>query len=429
MSDPLDSSDGIAFRCPQCGAVSTVARDLAGTASECPRCGCPITIPAADTPGAPAPRMSPPTETRFQSPPTGENRQGVAVAALVFAILGFCFGPLAFIAIVLAIIALVRVSKRPMVYGGGGLAVAGLLCAFASLVIQVGLIAILVPSLARARELSMRAACSANLKGMGTGFYTYANENADDWPIALAPHPDYVDGQNTGLVDYTAAIGSYRGRESDPTAGDTARMAPLLPDRLSTTRNLYTLVRLNVSTPKSFICPSSGDMTADEDSPQDFWDFGRGDATGPVDARQAAEFWSLVSYGYQVPYGNHGRPSCDRDVNMALVADKGPFGANLDAGLPAPGPITAGPQSTPDQWQRWNSPNHGGPGSGEGQNVLFADGHAEWSGRPNCGVKGDNIYTQWSNMGVLPQHRSQGNPPTKGGRQVPVGDTDSLIYP
>ena len=45
------------------------------------------------------------------------------------------------------------------------------------------LISILLPSLARARELSKRAVCAANMKGMGTGFYTYANENNEMWPI------------------------------------------------------------------------------------------------------------------------------------------------------------------------------------------------------------------------------------------------------
>ena len=44
------------------------------------------------------------------------------------------------------------------------------------------LISILLPSLARAREMSKRKVCSANVKGIGTSCKIYANENAEMWP-------------------------------------------------------------------------------------------------------------------------------------------------------------------------------------------------------------------------------------------------------
>ena len=44
------------------------------------------------------------------------------------------------------------------------------------------LISILLPSLARARELSKRTVCSTNLKQLGTACYTYGNENQEAWP-------------------------------------------------------------------------------------------------------------------------------------------------------------------------------------------------------------------------------------------------------
>jgi prepilin-type processing-associated H-X9-DG protein len=37
-----------------------------------------------------------------------------------------------------------------------------------------------------------------------------------------------------------------------------------------------------------------------------------------------------------------------------------------------------------------NSPNH----DGDGQNVLFIDGHAAWKKTTNCGVGGDEIFVQ-----------------------------------
>ena len=45
------------------------------------------------------------------------------------------------------------------------------------------LISILLPSLSRARELSKRLVCSANIKGVGTSAKIYANDNLEKWMI------------------------------------------------------------------------------------------------------------------------------------------------------------------------------------------------------------------------------------------------------
>jgi prepilin-type processing-associated H-X9-DG protein len=184
---------------------------------------------------------------------------------------------------------------------------------------------------------------------------------------------------------------------------------------------------MQISTPKSLVCPSSEDQPNMDVSPQAYWDFGVGDITGPANPGQVRQGWNQVSYGYQVPFGKHGRPSSDCDLRMPLAADKGPFGAALDAGLPNPPLITGHTFASPEQWRPWNSPNHGGQGRGEGQNVLFADGHVDWASKPIVGVGNDNIYTQWSGTEELA--RVQGNRPTAGGKQTPAGNTDALIYP
>jgi len=296
------------------------------------------------------------------------------------------------------------------------------------------LISILLPSLARARELSRRAVCQANLKGMGTGFHTYANENADDFPIPPHVKPTNA-GTGLGEVDYTQAIGSDtpgRGDVDDLTAGDPG-VPPRtsLSNKLSTTRCMYTLVRTNVSTAKSFICPSSEDAAADEDSPQSYWDFGKGDNNSDGGGVQGA--WNMVSYGYQVPYGDTGRPSRDRDQQMPLAADKGPWGAFIDGGKTEPvsgdlNRLTV--QSSPDDWKQFNSPNHGGVREGEGQNIFYADGSAGWQGRPIAGLAFDNIYTHWQNRAATTRKdREQGQEMTQGGKHTPFAQTDSVIYP
>jgi hypothetical protein len=258
----------------------------------------------------------------------------------------------------------------------------------------------------RSHSLSPRAACAANLSGIGKGLYTYATENSDLFPIAAhAP----AEGDEVGRVKYAPGmIGTHRGREGEPKSGETTEK----DTEMSTTRNLWSLVRVGSHSPRSMICPCSTDQADDEDTPADYWDF---------------RAWKEVSYGYQVPYGKRGRPSSECDQRMPLVADKGPYGAALEGERASPGPPNLASTSSPKDWMSWNSPNH----AGEGQMVLFADSHAEFMQTPICGAKNDNIYTRWSaadgggTSSLLP--RVQGTPPT--GTETPWSDTDSLIYP
>jgi len=47
------------------------------------------------------------------------------------------------------------------------------------------LVSVLLPSLSRARELSKRTVCSANLRGIGQAMYIYANDHDDQFPNSL----------------------------------------------------------------------------------------------------------------------------------------------------------------------------------------------------------------------------------------------------
>jgi len=298
------------------------------------------------------------------------------------------------------------------------------------------LISILLPSLARARELSKRTVCAANVKGIGTGFATYAAGNNDDWPI---PAHTVATAVPTTAVTYAAQTGIHRGVRGDTDAGETMVDAKAV----STTRGFWYLVRSGASSPKSFICPSSEDQPNSDDNPQDYWDFGTADmAYNPttvwtVPPSTPVAGYKQCSYGYQVPYGKNGRPSPNVDQDMALVADKGPYSGALEDLKSAPNPrlqdagVTI--DSTPDDWRKWNSPNHGGQGDGEGQNVMYNDGHAEFMMSPLAGCGKDNIYTRWTAGAAGFAQRIIGEWPSSNeswGHQVaPLGQTDSLIYP
>lgn len=290
------------------------------------------------------------------------------------------------------------------------------------------LISILLPSLARARELSKRSVCAANLKGMGTGLYTYANENSDDMPRANGAQ---VTTSGVGVITYVQQMGTKRGLLANPMAGET-QSTPTADTAMSTTRNLWTLIRLNVSSPKSFVCPSSSDQANDEENPQNYWDFGVGDIPGATTADKCKQAWNQCSYGYQVPYGDRGRPRTDCDQRMAIAADKGPYGSVLDGQVgvdPNPRNPNLATGDSPDRWSQYNSPNHGGSGAGEGQVVLYADAHAQFEPKPVVGVAYDNIYTRWTNMAGSLTDRVQGTAPTLANKDIPYSQTDSLIYP
>ena len=314
------------------------------------------------------------------------------------------------------------------------------------------LISILLPSLQRARELSKRSVCQSNLKGMGTSFYTYGNEFSDMWPICPGLKAS-VDGtavlvyvQGTGNpatpTNFQSTIGYKRGTLGSPMAGEIFDTEPTA----STTRNLWTLVRMQISPPKSFYCPSDTDAEGNADqNPQDLWDFGRESdvpsRTGNPTARTDYGY-RQCSYGYQVPYGTKGKPSSDRDQRMPLAADRGPFSPVCESGKAwTKGTSIAVTGKTwsdaADTWLPYNSPNHGGFQTGEGQNVLYAGGSADWQGKPCVGIGYDNIYTSWVTGGVPPggadADRVLGRPPSSytggSGLVTPVSDTDSMIYP
>jgi prepilin-type processing-associated H-X9-DG protein len=162
------------FVCPSCGRVVD-AQAAPGMAQMCPACGTTITVPppqgAGLADGVPAPAPS----------------QGMAIGALVCGILGLvtCLPPLGLVGLVLGIVAVVRANNQPQRYAGKGMAIGGICTGGVSLVTLPLLIAMLLPPLARARELAKRTVCAANMQGIGIALATYANENDGKYPPSL----------------------------------------------------------------------------------------------------------------------------------------------------------------------------------------------------------------------------------------------------
>lgn len=326
------------------------------------------------------------------------------------------------------------------------------------------LIAILLPSLARARELARQTICGTNMKEIGTTFYIYQSDNLDEFPTVAHDTPP---GQIAPVVQYIENMGGGIGgapenpkrdeiscETNDPNCGGGAGST-----QISTTRSLWLLVRTGEVIPKQFVCPSAEDSV---------------DPT--VDVTTYFDFigYSACSYGYQIPYDNTNtcRPSADVNPRMAIAADRGPWSSSHPTQLgrwtggDAPGffvdtidgSVTSAlygaltdtnenlnEDSTPDKWKRFNSPNHGGQGQGSGQSVLYPDAHSEFKKTPLGGVDSDNIYTQMSATlgqdGDFRRALQWGRIPALSSTPVYPGDgsldtdetmdslTDSLIWP
>ncbi len=162
------------FACSACRG--TIAADgVAGTQVRCPLCGAVVTVP---------PLQAPPTVAGPIAPPGQPPRQGMAVASLICGIGGLVTcGLSGLVGIVLGVVALTRANREPQRYGGSGVAVAGICTgAFSLIVLPLLMISILLPSLTRARELSKRLVCGANLKSLGTSFKIYASASLGTTP-------------------------------------------------------------------------------------------------------------------------------------------------------------------------------------------------------------------------------------------------------
>jgi prepilin-type N-terminal cleavage/methylation domain-containing protein len=263
------------------------------------------------------------------------------------------------------------------------------------------LISILLPSLARARELAKRAVSRANMRGIGQSCYIYANDNRERFPVAnyelKATTDRYVPGN-----DYLVQMGKETAI-TDPftDTNDTAQR-----QELSVSRAMFLLIIAGANSPKQYINPSASDTVDDLRNDEGTNEY----AANPGQDRFDFKGYNRFSYGYQHPYNRVAPPDTDMDVRMALGADKGPWvdsGSNdgwagstattgLDASSTANRPMN-GINTLDDilaqsneQWRPYNSRNH----NGEGQSILFIDGHVDFEQKPIVGPNQDNIYTR-----------------------------------
>lgn len=300
------------------------------------------------------------------------------------------------------------------------------------------LISILLPSLGRARELAKQAVCRSNLRGIGQACHIYANDNREYFPIA--PHTAPLGAVAT---DQAVAVRYITTLGLNLTASPSGSTSTYNFTSVHPSKSQFLLVIGGQSTVKQFVCPSSGDTDDDLRNTNS----GNQVAAQPGVNRFDFKGYPHLSYNYTFPYGRFGKPRTDMDPRAAISADRGPYftqGARdtTDGHIPDAVPVpqvTYPPawgsnlqdvlKATNDMWRPFNSRNHGG----EGQVIMFADGHADFERRPIAGVNQDNIYTLGDNQasGADAAFLASliGRLPTAQPDQGPATDTDAFMVP
>jgi len=261
------------------------------------------------------------------------------------------------------------------------------------------LMGILMPALARVRQIAYRMLCGSNLAGIGKAMLIYSNDYDEEYPKAGSPGSRWTP---SGRLD------NWDSQEPGMQWG--------MANRVTITSSLYLLIKYADVTPKQFVCKgdvgtkifqfsdSTATMTNIEDI-TDFWDFGDGQDT-------AAWPGMYCSYSYHMPYNKGTLPgypiTAVSSPASPLCADRNPYlDKNAMVFLEGSMGCQGGEEDEkPPEWveggggiaglyadvdKTGNSAAH----QREGQNVLFNDQHVSFERYPNCGIARDNIWKMW----------------------------------
>ncbi len=233
------------------------------------------------------------------------------------------------------------------------------------------LMGILMPALARVRQIAFRMVCGTNLSGLGKAMLIYANDYDDEIPRAGGRNSVWSGRIPQWLADsrYTAY-----GLSADGSGGQG-----------TVTSCFYLLVKYAEVTPKSFICKS--DSGTKEFKPSDY---GAGD-------RELIDLWDFgpepiehCSYSYHMPFGLYALTTSS-EPGMAIAADRNPWIDSPAAESKAERFSLFNPIGGRETINIGNAIQH----QEDGQNVLFMDSHVSFEKTPACAINDDNIYTYW----------------------------------
>jgi len=293
------------------------------------------------------------------------------------------------------------------------------------------LLAILMPALNRVRQLAYRLVCGTNLGGLGKAMASYANDYAEQYPVAGNSSTTW--GPTYNYYPTWDALST-----ATPSAG---------ANTCNITSALYLLVKYSDVGPKSFVCSATDtkkfelELNASKSSAQNYtknlkditeaWDFGGIVGSAPNQNGP----WDYCSYSYQMPYKVTGSTTsypltASSQAGLAVMADKSPWYdkgqvVGTGPGGTAPQVIITADLSKPDKPKMLlaNSPNH----TLQGQNVLYMDSHTAFEALTNVGVENDNIYTPFINLTSTTAGTKQGGKQPTDYKSISLSDADSFL--
>jgi prepilin-type N-terminal cleavage/methylation domain-containing protein len=258
------------------------------------------------------------------------------------------------------------------------------------------LIAILLPALARAKELANRAVCSANVRSLVQSMVIYAQSNKAVFPTTPGNTAGTFYNAPTGVTGASVNNSGpsmmqlyYTSNAIGNPPGSSAVACPM--------QCMWLLVLNGQMTTKSFICPSSpysigpsleytGSTAADSAMYTCFSYMSPGQTNPNPDGEGE-------SYSIAYPWQANGQPGAwwttraGSDVPLACDIAPVPEGGN-GAGTNIQRITNILPSANTYGNYIYNSGNH----NGDGQNVGFGDGHVSWEVNPYVGQNNDNIF-------------------------------------
>ncbi len=243
------------------------------------------------------------------------------------------------------------------------------------------LISILLPALNRAREQGNRVKCASNLRQIGLAIQMYANDNKGNFPRT------YFNPASTTIDCSTAGWNA-----ASPFTSTLANNLGM---------SFFLVLKTQDLTAEVFNCPSSSAERAT---------FSVAAAGGATGAQAYSNFIntgllsSVLSYSYIVPFPTVQARNAGFKLNFTLSSDFA-ICADMNPGTAGGTSPNVDNVTLPDYnsartiMANANSNNH----NGDGQNVLYADGHAEFQATPFAGMiitqtntYRDNIYTTYT---------------------------------
>ena len=301
------------------------------------------------------------------------------------------------------------------------------------------LMGVLMPALAKVRQIAYRMVCGTNLSGIGKAMLIYSNDNQEEYPHAgWACSPWATTGELRNWYDQT---GRHYGISSQCTA-------------MTITASFYQLIKFADVTPKQFVCKGdvgtrvfalsdAKDMLPPEvDDVTMVWDFG-----AQQNMKTNFVAGQYCTYSYHHPYyrsaDEPGFPvGPGSNPASPLCADRNPYldknARSFVDGSECEGDDNEEKPTWHPQDKYYYDPDKTGNSAchqREGQNVLFNDGHVLFAKYPNVGLTKDNIWKNWETTDAPddPEMWEVAETPyckvmnMKPGTEAPMGKRDAFL--